>query len=152
MPKSSKNQLLELAGESLLERLKEFKDNKKKSRDSCDQKLLDEVTSGELVSVKSKESEDKNPGRELIRYHSVVDLEDDDLGDDFSSCADSVDMKGPAGTGTLQQVGLQNKVRVFGTVCYLIIDIVWECDINTTYLFWRAVSAELVNVYVISGV
>ncbi|KAL9699542.1 hypothetical protein quinque_002983 [Culex quinquefasciatus] len=102
MPKSSKNPLLELAGESLLERLKEFKDNKKKSRDSCDQKLLDEVTSGELISVKSKESEDKNPGRELIRYHSVVDL-DDDLGDDFSSCADSVDLKGPAGTGTLQQ-------------------------------------------------
>ncbi|XP_029734400.2 ninjurin-A-like [Aedes albopictus] len=88
--KSVKQQIMELAGEKLLEKLKEFKDSKQKaSRDSSEQRLVDEVGRTELVSEASTSANTKSDSKELVRYHSVVEL--DTFEDEFDSCANSTE-------------------------------------------------------------
>lgn len=90
-PKSAKQQMMEFAGEKLLEKLKEFKESKQKTpKDSGDQRLVeDDVARSELDSGTSSGMNTKSDSKELVRYHSVVEL--DAVEDEFDSCADSTE-------------------------------------------------------------
>ncbi|XP_055604226.1 uncharacterized protein LOC129752476 [Uranotaenia lowii] len=95
-PKSAKQQLLQIAGETLLEKLKEYKENRKKASESG-VSLLDEVNNSEMVSEsvgprepKGESVKDSNASsKELVRYHSVVEINEFD--DEFGSCRNSLD-------------------------------------------------------------
>lgn len=90
-PKSAKQQMMEFAGEKLLEKLKEFKESKQKTpKDSGEQRLVeDDVARSELDSGTSSGMNTKSDSKELVRYHSVVEL--DAVEDEFDSCADSTE-------------------------------------------------------------
>ncbi|XP_055527074.1 uncharacterized protein LOC129719704 [Wyeomyia smithii] len=86
--KYTREEFLDLANERLLQNLSEYnREYKANARNFAGQNLLNGVGGSELIS-KSVEM-DSNSSRELVRYHSVVEL--DEIDDEFDSCKGSTE-------------------------------------------------------------
>ncbi|XP_053686820.1 ninjurin-2-like [Sabethes cyaneus] len=81
--KYTREEFFDLSNERLLQNPVENKTNTKSFKG---QPLLNEIDGSELIS---KPAELSSSSTELVRYHSVVELDEND--DDFDSCKDSTD-------------------------------------------------------------